>query len=119
MPFTLNLALYLIRENSAMDTRAVIQQLTEAWYEPWGCFFLLRQGTFDYDNLSKMVNLLRSINLGNETTIDRQLASLIWIIPQFIEWQRTRVPQDKSTLISLDRMISLMQNEIERILGMP
>lgn len=110
---------YISAGEKSVKTKAAIRKLQEAWYDPDGGFYLLRNGVLDDNRLNEIVGVLQQVDVGGDVVVDRQFVSLTWLIPSFIEWQRDRVPQDRETLSKLDRIASQMQNQIERILGTP
>jgi hypothetical protein len=74
---------------------------------------------FDRVLFDKVINILRDIHFGEEQEdIPRRLVSLLWYIPLFMEWNAEGV----SNQISRDEYShckTLVENELERILGIP
>jgi hypothetical protein len=76
-----------------MDTHRLIVRLEAEWDRSQGFLGRLRTGEFDPAGFERFEQLLRSVNLGDEETIDRRLVSLLWFVPLFMTWQRERVAE--------------------------
>lgn len=100
-----------------MDLSRAIQHLEDAWSEENGVLFRLRMGYFDAVSGDDLLQMLRGINVDEDEHLPRRAVSLLWYMPGFVRWQRERVePQDRT---KLDRLETLITNELERILGVP
>lgn len=95
-----------------------IEQLDLSWDIDEGFFGNLRQGKFDNGLFTNFMSLLKSISFEEDELIPRRVVSLLWYIPLFMEWQKERV----AGTISLDdynNKKTQIENELERILGIP
>ena len=99
-------------------TQEIIQQLENAWEIDSGFFWKLRQGTFDRQLYNDFLVLLKSISFEDEELISSRVVSLLWHIPLFMEWQKRRVQKD-IPLEEYDNLKTNIENELERILGVP
>lgn len=96
----------------------IIKQLEDVWEVDSGFFWKLRQGKFDKELYNEFIVLLKSISFEDEELISSRAVSLLWYIPLFMEWQIERVQND----ISPEEYRILkknIENELERILGVP
>ena len=62
---------------------------------------------------------LSSLSIAEEAEIPRRLVSLLWYIPLFMEWQTEQVQESGGDAIAYEQAITLMTNEVERLLGLP
>lgn len=78
---------------------------------------MLRRGHFDTRACDRYIRLLETVDLGEESVVDRRIVSVLWYMPLLIEWQRDRLDQDEHNALApvLDKVTS----ELERILGVP
>ena len=98
-------------------TKEQIQHLEFAWsFE--GFLGQLRDGKFDPILYEEFITLLRSISFKGEDSILKEIVSLLWYIPLFMEWQCERV-KDSISLKEYERKKTVIENELERILGTP
>lgn len=95
-----------------------IEQLDLSWDIDEGFFGNLRQGKFDNGLFTNFMSLLKSISFDDEELIPRRAVSLLWYIPLFMEWQKERVAGTIS-LNDYDNKKTQIENELERILGIP
>lgn len=102
-----------------MDLLLSILNLEQEWEKPDGFLGRLRIGTFDHDGLERLMQLLQSIDVNDTTTFDRRFVSLLWYIPLFMSWQRERVHEQGGSVKDLNRAINRIQEQLERILGVP
>jgi len=99
-------------------TQELIEQLESTWEVDTGFFWKLRQGIFDRQLYDEFLILLKTISFEDDELISSRIVSLLWYIPLFMEWQKVRVEK----AMSLDEYNILKQNienELERILGVP
>lgn len=101
-----------------MNVDHVRADLEASWSAEDGFLFLLRTGSFDPTKAVDLLEMLRKINLDDDTNIvDRRLVSLLWYLPLFLSWQRERVEaRDAAALAEIETQVC---NQVERILGVP
>lgn len=97
----------------------IIADIEIEWEKPSGFLGGLRLGIYTQDGFERLLSLLNSINLEGQSQIDRRLVSLIWYIPIFMSWQRERVNEQGGNVSDFDTAINLIQECLERILGIP
>lgn len=104
-----------------MKTEELLQILKEAWDIESGFFFLLRSRKFDEKKGDIVLAALKKYKLENENLINKELITLIWYIPLFLEYQKQNLVEvfteelyDKLSLLS-----DKMEGEVERILDTP
>ena len=102
-----------------MDLIPVIRELEKEWDLDQGFLGGVRQGEFYPDKLERLVRILESVKLGNETIINKKFVSLTWYMPIFLIWQRDRFIQKGKDINELDRAINRIEGLLEQILGIP
>jgi hypothetical protein len=93
-------------------------KLELSWDYDEGFFGQLRQGKFVPELYQEFITLLREISFDDEELIEKDIVSYLWYIPSFMSWQSERV----SSSISLEEYNlkrTEVENELERILGIP
>ena len=96
-----------------------IEALDRSWSLPDGTLYRLRDGHVEIDRLDELIRRLRSIEVPDEVMIPKRLASLLWMMPTFMEWQIERVIERGGNAGDLRSRTQLVYNEVERILGIP
>jgi len=96
-----------------------IEVLSSFWSLPDGTLYRLRQGELDIAGIYELIRFLRTISIPDEATISKRLASLLWMLPTFMEWQTDRVIERGGSADALRTSVQLAYNEVERILGIP
>ena len=97
----------------------LIEELNKCWDYDNGFFGQLKQRVFDRVLFDKVINILRDIHFGEEQEdIPRRLVSLLWYIPLFMEWNAENV-LNQIPRGEYDNCKNLVENELERILGIP
>lgn len=96
----------------------LIEELGDCWDYDAGFFGKLRQGIFDEDLYLRCLNLLRTISFDDNELIPKEIVSQLWYIPLFMEWQRDRI-QGKLSPERFEFVKTAIENELERILGVP
>jgi hypothetical protein len=92
----------------------------EAEYDPDSGFLgLLRQGIFDPAGFERLITLLESVKLSNQSLINRRLVALLWMIPTFMSWQEPRVAERGGDIVQLQHRIDKVQTLLYPILGVP
>ncbi len=96
------------------------ETLEKLWALPDGCLYKLRQGQFDSTEAESLVETLRQICFADDASIPKRTVSLIWFMPQFIEWQEERVLKHSNTNpTEFARFANEVHEEVQRILGVP
>jgi hypothetical protein len=94
--------------------------ILEAEYDLENGFLgLLRQGIFDPGGLDRLIAILTSIDLSNESVVDRRLVALLWMIPTLMSWQIPRVSELGGSISPLQHGIDKIQSLLMSILGTP
>ncbi len=110
-------------EGSWMDSSSAIDdwvaKLEQEWDADSGFVGRLRFGDFDEQALSRLVDLLKSIDLGGQVCLPRSLVSVLWLMPYVMEWQVPHQTRNSGDIQSLQRAIATVRGEVERILGLP
>ncbi len=96
----------------------LIEQLESTWEVDTGFFYKLRQGIFDRKLYNEFLILLKTIDFEDEEMIVSRVVSLLWYIPLFMEWQKERVVKTIN-LGEYNILKQNIENELERILGVP
>lgn len=92
------------------NTEEWIRQLEAAWDLDTGFLGQLREGHFDVASAPRFMDLLRSIDLSREQSIDRRLVQLLWFIPTFMGWQVERVAKRGGDVKALQRVVSQVED---------
>lgn len=95
-----------------------LNTLEDAWEIEIGFLAQLRDGIFSETLYTAFLHMLKEIRIEEEELLPRRLVTLLWYIPQFMEWQTERV----ADTISKEKYLlkrGLVENELERILGVP
>ena len=96
-----------------------IQLLESEWSKPDGFLGQVREGVFDYKRGAAFLEMLESIKLPEDSTIDRRLVALLWYIPNFLIWQKERVMEKGGNAIAFEQLTNRVQGIVEEILGVP
>ena len=96
-----------------------IRSLEMEWSKPEGLLGKAREGTFDKQQADAFVTTLESIELSEESTIDRRLVALLWYVPGFLRWQKERVAAKGGDIVAFERLINRVQGVVEDMLGVP
>ncbi|MFD2787867.1 hypothetical protein [Hymenobacter rubripertinctus] len=95
----------------------LIKKMEDCWEVDTGFLYFLREGIFHHDLYVDFINSLKEIE-AFEDLVPSRLVTLLWYISPFIEWQRDRVTNSIS-LDEYDIIVIEIQNQLERILGIP
>lgn len=102
------------------DIADLIKALEAEYDLDTGFLGRLREGTFDTAGLDRLIALLRSIEQGNEETINRRLVALLWMIPTLMEWQVERIAEHGGDVERLQRGIDTVEAILmNSVLGTP
>jgi len=102
-----------------MSYQKEVELLEHEWSPEDGFFWRIRQGHFETDKLERALKKLSAFSIAEEAEIPRRLISLLWYIALFMQWQTERVQESGGDAIAYKRAITLMTNEVERLLGLP
>lgn len=93
-----------------------IEDLNLAWGMD-GFLGLLRDANFNHEKGLSLLYTLQNISFNDVEYIPKDLVSLLWYIPIYMEWQSQRFNlKENNNYITLEAEI---HNGIERILGIP
>jgi hypothetical protein len=96
-----------------------IRSLETEWSKREGFLGKAREGNFDKRQTDAFVTTLESIELSEESTIDRRLVALLWYVPGFLRWQKERVADKGGDIVAFEQLINRVQGVVEDILGVP
>lgn len=105
-----------------MDGQDTLMARLEAEYDlELGFLGKLRQGDFDPMGLARLLQLLREIDFGSATQIERRMVALLWMIPAIMRWQRERVREKGGDLARLEQGITQVETLLQSsaVLGFP
>jgi hypothetical protein len=101
-----------------MITQEQINELDKSWDQEEGFLGQIRQGKFNEKLYAEYLNLLRSINIGEDECIPKHAITCLWYVPSFIDYWEHLVcrnyPQEKYRKMKEDVL-----NELERIFDFP
>lgn len=100
-----------------MTLSEAIDQLEAQWSDEQGFLFQIRMGRFDLAKAEDLVLTIEQIEATDASSVPRRAVSLLWYLPLFLGWQRERI--DPKYWGELDRVITSVTNQLERILGVP
>lgn len=102
-----------------MSLENAILRLKQEWISEAGFFWKLRAGIFDNQSFGEVARLLEVMRL-EPGPIDRNLVTLLWDLPLFMEWQTGRV-KERGTITEFDyaRAKSRVYEAIKRLLNDP
>ncbi len=102
-----------------MDKHEVITRLQHHWDFDAGFFGLLRRGEFDQAKLDNLIRDLQLTSMDSLSEMDRQIVSLIWIVPLFMVWQKERVSEKSSDAANYEKAMNQVLEAVAKILGYP
>jgi hypothetical protein len=106
-----------------LGTAALISELEQEWDLEAGFFGQLRAGRFREAEFRRLEQLLVRVSdaIGQLTSLDRRLVSLLWFIPLFMEWQHERVREcgGEFDYARCRKATDKVTNAIQDMLGMP
>jgi hypothetical protein len=103
-----------------MNNQELIALIEAEWDLDNGFFGALRQGQFDQSRYSRCMRALEHVHhqVRNAEDISRRLVSLVWYIPQFMNWQTERVKGSVAAQV-YQRVTNEFQTIVQEILGVP
>lgn len=102
------------------DVAELIKALEAEYNLDNGFLGQLRQGFFDASGLDRLIAILASIEPTNESTIDRRLVALLWMIPTLMSWQVPRVADRGGNVVQLQHGIDKVEEILmNSVLGTP
>jgi hypothetical protein len=102
-----------------MTLEREIELIESEWALDEGFFWQIRQGRFEPAEFQRALERVASLSLEDEAQLPRRIVSLLWYIPLFMQWQIERVRKKGGDADAYAKAITLMTNEIERLLGVP
>jgi len=102
-----------------MDTNKIINLLEQEWDEPNGFFWKARTRLFDPKGLERVLAILESVEIKDNTHINRRLVSLLWFMPISLEWQKKSFQKAGLDIRDLEKSIHQIINLLYEILGIP
>lgn len=108
----------------ATDLKEVmnIEQMTAFLEIAWGdggVLAQIRAGRFDVSEGEKFLRALNNMHVDDNTSLPKRFVALIWYLPSFLEWQKTRVEEVTGEIASYERFIIETHNTLEGVLGIP
>ncbi len=101
-----------------MDFSGIIERLDSEWNTN-GFFGLVRNGHYDTRKAQEILEMLRTINIGEDELLPKRLVALLWYLPSFLEWQSERVAERGGDRASYKRFTTEVHNTLEKMLGTP
>jgi hypothetical protein len=102
-----------------MSYEKAIAELEAEWSPEAGFFWRIRQGRFDTSDYRRALATVSAIRISEDAELPRRLVSLLWYAPIFMSWQEERVRERGGDMVAYGKAVSAMNNEIERLLGVP
>jgi len=100
--------------------KQLLSYLESSWSDEDGFFYQLRAGNVKPESVDKLIDQLGSFNPENDSMLPKELVSMIWYIPIFMEWQTERVAQNGDLQKGeYENIKSKVQSAVEAILGIP
>jgi hypothetical protein len=96
-----------------------IEVLESEWSPDGGFFWQIREGRFVESEFQQALRRISSISIAEDATVPVRLVSLLWYIPLFMQWQTERVRANGADMSVYEQAITLMTNELGRLLGVP
>src|ERR1044072_2006861 len=96
-----------------------VTRLETEWDYDSGFFGLLRQGVFDRAGFQRLVVTLKELQLPDGEVINRRMVSLLWFIPQFMDWQRERFQKKGYDMNEYDMAATQIASAVAEKLGYP
>jgi len=94
--------------------------MDQEWDLEEGCLGQLRLGQFDLDKFERLIWTLEDIQVDDAAdALDRRFVAVTWYIPLFISWQIERCQAQGEDVQPLLLIAARIQNQIERLLGVP
>lgn len=101
-----------------MDFDGIIEYLDCAW-DREGFLGGIREGKFVIEDGKKFLSALEAIQIDEEALVPKRLVSLLWYLPNFLEWQSNRVQKISGNLDDYQRFVVSINNALENVLGVP
>jgi hypothetical protein len=102
-----------------MSYEIEIEILESEWSTDDGFFWQIRQGCFNVGAFERALKKVAAISIAEDFDLPRRLVSLLWYIPLFMEWQVERILENNGDMVAYTKAITIITNEIERLLGVP
>lgn len=102
-----------------MDTEKVIELLKKEWDIDDGFLGSIRYRRFRQDRLERLLGILNAIIIEDNNCLQRELVTLLWFMPLFLEWQKQGFQEAGMETEMLDSAVNHIVNELYRILGVP
>jgi hypothetical protein len=106
-------------ERSYVDQETIIKMLEGEWDLENGFLGKLRQGEFDASGFERLIGILKSVDLPNDTSLEKRFVALTWYIPIFLTWEKERFIEEGKEVVELDHAINRIVGLLENILGIP
>jgi hypothetical protein len=95
---------------------ASLRSRLEAEYDlDHGFLGQLRQGQCDPMGLDRLLRLLRPLDFGEATRLNRRMVAVLWMIPAIMTWQLERVAEQRGDIETLRRGV----HQVQEILASP
>lgn len=100
------------------DFDCIIQQFETEW-DTNGFFDRVRNGEYDQQRAQEILEILRTISIGEDELLPKRLVSLLWYLPSFLGWQSERVAKRNGDMVAYQKFVTEIFNTLEEILGVP
>lgn len=98
-----------------MEKEKIITRLDSFWDIDEGFFFKIREGRFLLVEAEEVMKFLKKIDFDNHEYIDKEIVTMLWYIPTFLEYNSHYFVDNKD----FESTKNKLTNEISRILGIP
>ena len=102
----------------AFTPQDALPELEKLW-DFDGFFSRLREGDYNKDAVAQVEQLLKAIQVDDNSTLPRRFVSMTWWIPTFMEWQVDRVAEKGGDIVQLKDDIVRLRNALDTLLGVP
>jgi len=96
-----------------------IKMLESEWSPDDGFFWQIREVLFVAAGFHRALMTVSAISIAEDAAVPLRLVSLLWYIPVFMQWQAERLREKRADMAVYEQAITLMTNELERLLGVP
>jgi hypothetical protein len=108
-----------ICDEENMNMLQIVSKIEQEWDRSSGFLGLLRTGVFDRYAFERLVQVLQSVELEDQTMINRRFVALVWCIPVFILGQREYVEEKGGMGTDVDEAYLKVLHLLDDILGRP
>ena len=97
----------------------LVSDLESCWEWETGFFAKLRRHQWDAEAFERVLKVLSAIETNDSTSIPRRIVSMLWYMPMVMSWQSEQVVKSEIETAIYESAFNRIQEQIERILGIP